>query len=175
MCGIAGIYMPDGSQPKSADLQKMTRMLTHRGPDEEGFYAAVGIGLGHKRLSIIDLSGGQQPMHNEDRSVWTIFNGEIFNYIELRETLVKKGHTFYSHSDTEVIVHLYEEYGVDFASHLNGQFSIAVWDISRRRLVLTRDRVGIRPLFYSRRPDGTIPAWNVKSIPLDWPKRPCSG
>ena len=156
MCGIAGIYMPDGAQPKSADLQKMTRMLTHRGPDEEGFYAAVGIGLGHKRLSIIDLSGGQQPMHNEDRSVWTIFNGEIFNYIELREALVKKGHTFYSHSDTEVIVHLYEEYGVDFASHLNGQFSIAVWDISRRRLVLTRDRVGIRPLFYSRRPDGTL-------------------
>lgn len=131
-------------------------MLTHRGPDEEGFYEAPCVGLGHKRLSIIDLSGGQQPMHNEDRTVWTVFNGEIFNYIELREALQKKGHTFYSHSDTEVIVHLYEEYGADFVEHLNGQFAIAVWDIPRRRLVLTRDRVGIRPLFYSRRPDGVL-------------------
>ena len=156
MCGIAGILRPDGAQPDAADLRRMTRMLTHRGADEEGFYEAACVGLGHKRLSIIDLSGGQQPMHNEDRTVWTVFNGEIFNYIELREALQKKGHTFYSHSDTEVIVHLYEEYGPAFVEHLNGQFAIAVWDIPRRRLVLTRDRVGIRPLFYSRRPDGTL-------------------
>jgi asparagine synthase (glutamine-hydrolysing) len=156
MCGIAGILRPDGTRPDSAALRRMTRLLTHRGPDEEGFYEADGVGLGHKRLSIIDLSGGQQPMHNEDRTVWTVFNGEIFNYVELREELVKKGHSFYTHSDTEVIVHLYEEYGADFVERLNGQFAIAVWDIPRRRLVLTRDRVGIRPLFYSRRPDGTL-------------------
>ncbi|HLP43429.1 MAG TPA: asparagine synthase (glutamine-hydrolyzing), partial [Fibrobacteria bacterium] len=128
----------------------------HRGPDEEGYYETDCVAFGHKRLSIIDLSGGQQPMHNEDRSVWTVFNGEIFNYIELRDELKKKGHVFCSHSDTEVIVHLYEEYGADFVEHLNGQFAIAVWDIPRQRLVLTRDRVGIRPLFYSRRPDGAF-------------------
>jgi asparagine synthase (glutamine-hydrolysing) len=156
MCGITGILHPDGRVPDAEVMARMTRMLTHRGPDEEGFYQNPGIAFGHKRLSIIDLSGGQQPMHNEDRTVWTVFNGEIFNYIELREALQKKGHVFYSHSDTEVIVHLYEEYGERFVEHLNGQFAIAVWDIPRRRLVLTRDRVGIRPLFYSKRSDGTL-------------------
>lgn len=156
MCGIAGIAYPDSRIPAADVMVRMTRMLTHRGPDEEGFYSSEGIAFGHKRLSIIDLSGGQQPMHNEDRTVWTVFNGEIFNYVELRDALQKKGHVFYSHSDTEVIVHLYEEYGEHFVEHLNGQYAIAVWDISKRKLVLTRDRVGIRPLFYSQRNDGSL-------------------
>jgi asparagine synthase (glutamine-hydrolysing) len=156
MCGIAGILTAKGAALDGSALRRMTRTLTHRGPDEEGYFEGVGVGLGHRRLSIIDLAGGQQPMHNEDASVWTSFNGEIFNYIELRESLVKKGHRFATHSDTEVIVHLYEEYGTDFVDHLNGQFAIAVWDSRRHRLILTRDRVGIRPLFYSRRPDGSL-------------------
>ncbi|MDB5049858.1 MAG: hypothetical protein JWO30_2929 [Fibrobacteres bacterium] len=156
MCGIAGILAPEGAPVDGIALRRMTRALTHRGPDAEGYFEKDGMGLGHRRLSIIDLSGGRQPMHNEDATVWTSFNGEIFNYIELREGLVKKGHRFATHSDTEVIVHLYEEYGTSFVDHLNGQFAIALWDIPRRRLVLTRDRVGIRPLFYSRRPDGGL-------------------
>jgi asparagine synthase (glutamine-hydrolysing) len=132
----------------------MASRLAHRGPDEEGFYIAQGIGLGHRRLSIIDLSGGKQPMGNEDGTVWVVFNGEIFNYNELREMLEKKGHRFRTRSDTETIVHCYEEFGPDFCTHLNGQFAIALWDGNRRRLVLSRDRVGIRPLYYSRAPDG---------------------
>ncbi len=134
----------------------MTRALTHRGPDEEGYHQVPGIGLGHRRLSIIDLSTGQQPLCNEDGSVWVAFNGEIFNYVELRESLVKHGHTFKTNSDTETLVHLYEDRGLDFADELNGQFAIALWDQPRRRLVLVRDRVGIRPLFHSTLPDGTV-------------------
>ncbi|MDB5104050.1 MAG: hypothetical protein JWP91_1739 [Fibrobacteres bacterium] len=172
MCGIAGILMPEGAPLDGMVLRRMTRTLTHRGPDEEGYFEKDGMGLGHRRLSIIDLSGGKQPLHNEDSSVWTSFNGEIFNYIELREGLIKKGHRFSTQSDTEVIVHLYEEYGTSFVDHLNGQFAIALWDIPRRRLVLTRDRVGIRPLFYSLRPDGgLIFASEMKAI-LEYPGVP---
>lgn len=134
----------------------MTDALTHRGPDEEGYHCEPGIGLGHRRLSIIDLSTGQQPLCNEDGSVWVSFNGEIFNYVELREDLEKRGHVFKTHSDTETLVHLYEEKGLDFVDDLNGQFSIALWDRPRRRLVLVRDRVGIRPLFHATLPDGTV-------------------
>lgn len=134
----------------------MTDAVFHRGPDQDGYYLEDGIGMGHRRLSIIDLSSGQQPIHNEDKTVWTVFNGEIFNYLELREELEKKGHRFYTRSDTEVIVHAYEEYGRDFTAHLNGQFAIAVWDVKRRTLLVARDRVGIRPLFYAVAPDGAL-------------------
>jgi len=126
----------------------MIRSLHHRGPDGFGFHESGPVGLAHARLSIIDLAGGWQPIHNEDRTVWTVFNGEIFNYIELRAELEALGHRFATNSDTETIVHAYEEFGLAFVEHLNGQFAIALWDEPRQRLVLARDRVGIRPLFY---------------------------
>ena len=150
MCGIAGIYSPDrAAAPRQAELDAMVAALHHRGPDGFGTRIDGPIGLGHARLSIIDLEGGAQPLHNEDRSIWVVFNGEIFNYVELREVLLRQGHRFHTRSDTEVLVHLYEQHGDDFVDHLNGQFAIALWDGRRQRLVLARDRVGIRPLFYT--------------------------
>mgnify|MGYP000920537216 CR=1 FL=1 len=157
MCGIAGIFHPDPLFPVPTEiLERMTRILSHRGPDEEGYYTGAGIGLGQRRLSIIDLSGGRQPMQNENGQVWVIFNGEIFNYLELTAFLQSKGHRFATRSDTEVLVHLYEEFGERFVDHLNGQFAIALWDNSKRELLLARDRVGIRPLFYTQLPGGAF-------------------
>ncbi len=156
MCGIAGIVHDDKRTVDNGALRRMTRALIHRGPDEEGFHVEPGIGLGHRRLSIIDLSTGQQPLCNEDGTIWVTFNGEIFNYIELRADLEKRGHRFKTQSDTETIVHLYEERGLDFVDELNGQFAIALWDRAKRRLVLARDRVGIRPLFHATLTDGTV-------------------
>ena len=127
----------------------MIDQLQHRGPDGQGFYEDEHVGLAHARLSIIDLEGGSQPIHNEDRTVWVVFNGEIFNYVELRADLELAGHRFYTRSDTEVLVHLYEQYGLEFVHRLNGQFAIALWDLSRKRLIVARDRTGIRPVFYS--------------------------
>ncbi len=127
----------------------MITRLEHRGPDGYGYYTDQSVGLAHARLSIIDLQGGDQPIHNEDSSIQVVFNGEIFNYIELRKILEQQGHRFYTHSDTEVIVHLYEQQGDNFVDYLNGQFAIALWDKRRQRLILARDRTGIRPLFYS--------------------------
>ena len=128
----------------------MIRQLHHRGPDGTGTFVQGPVGLAHARLSIIDLEGGAQPIRNEDGSVQVVFNGEIFNYVELRAELQQRGHRFYTHSDTEVIVHLYEEHGEDFVAHLNGQFAIALWDAKAQRLVLARDRTGIRPLFHAQ-------------------------
>ena len=156
MCGIVGIFHNGLRHVDNPAVRRMTRALIHRGPDGEGFHAEPGIGLGHRRLSIIDLSGGQQPLCNEDGTIWVTFNGEIFNYIELRADLEKRGHRFKTQSDTETIVHLYEEKGLDFVDHLNGQFAIALWDRTKRRLVLTRDRVGIRPLFHATLGDDTL-------------------
>jgi asparagine synthase (glutamine-hydrolysing) len=157
MCGITGIFYRSKNKAVEKNiLQKMIDTLQHRGPDDFGLYANAEIGLAQSRLSIIDLAGGKQPIHNEDKSLWIIFNGEIFNYIELGEELVKKGHKFYTKSDTEVIIHAYEEYGLDFVLHLNGQFAIAIWDIKKKELILARDRVGIRPLFYSIQQDDTV-------------------
>jgi len=150
MCGIAGI-LNITEQPKVDQnlLRAMVHQLHHRGPDGQGIMLDNRVGMGHARLSIIDLESGQQPIHNEDKTVWVVFNGEIFNFIELTQELKKAGHKFYTHSDTEVIVHLYEQYGDDFVNHLNGQFAIALWDTKRQRLLLVRDRPGIHPLFYS--------------------------
>ena len=139
-------------------------MVHHRGPDGTGIKVFKNAGLAHARLSIIDLATGDQPIHNEDQTVWTVFNGEIFNYIELREQLVRKGHVFSTQSDTEVIVHLYEEYGEKFVSHLNGQFAIALYDLRRNSLLLIRDRVGIAPLFYTRVNSSLQFASEVKSL-----------
>jgi asparagine synthase (glutamine-hydrolysing) len=150
MCGIAGLWSLNPSlAPRMHELDAMVAALHHRGPDGRGTHIDGVIGLGHARLSIIDLAGGAQPMCNEDRTVWVVFNGEIFNYIELRRELIGQGHQFHTESDTEVLVHLYEQHGDSFVDHLNGQFAIALWDGRRQRLVLVRDRVGIRPLFYT--------------------------
>ena len=149
MCGIAGIYNFKSQEPVSRGLLKaMTDTLVHRGPDDEGFYTSGPLGLGHRRLSIIDLEGGHQPITNEDESVWVVFNGEIYNFGDLHDGLVKKGHIFKTRSDTEVIVHLYEEEGEKCFERLRGMFAIAIWDGRNRKLVLARDRVGKKPLFY---------------------------
>lgn len=167
MCGINGIAaLSMQTCINENDVRSMLPALHHRGPDGCGVYLDPyqRIGLGHTRLSIIDLAGGAQPMHNEDKTVWVTFNGEIFNYLELRETLIKKGHCFYSRSDTEVIVHAYEQYGDNFVQHLNGQFAIALWDGNRQRLLLVRDRVGILPLFYTRQGDRLLFASEIKAL-----------
>jgi len=165
MCGIAGIFSsPQAAPPSEAELSAMIRQLHHRGPDGVGLYRTERIGFAHARLSIIDIAGGTQPIHNEDRTVWVTFNGEIFNYVELRRDLERQGHSFYTHSDTEVIVHLYEEYGERFVAHLNGQFAIALWDTKCQRLVLARDRTGIRPLFYAKADGRLLFASEAKAL-----------
>ena len=149
MCGIAGIVNFGSGEPVPLSLlQAMTDTLVHRGPDDEGFYVAGPVALGHRRLSIIDLAGGHQPMANEDGTVWVVFNGEIYNFADLHASLVKRGHVFKTKSDTEVIVHLYEEEGENCFQALRGMFAIAIWDARSQRLLLARDRVGKKPLFY---------------------------
>jgi len=150
MCGIVGKLNISREEPiEVQELAQMLGMIRHRGPDEFGVYLDDQVGLGSARLSIIDLSSGHQPIHNEDETVWLVFNGEIFNYIELRAELEAAGHRFYTHTDTEVIVHLYEEHGPDCVQRMNGQFAVALWDTRQRTLFLMRDRVGIRPLYYT--------------------------
>ena len=140
MCGIYGEYSAHGIEVMNAEAA--TRRLFHRGPDEEGTWCGEGVFLGMRRLSIIDLAGGQQPIWNEDRTCCIVFNGEIYNFLDLRPELEAKGHVFRTRSDTEVILHAYEEWGVDCVKRLNGMFGIAIWDAPRRRLFLARDRIG---------------------------------
>ncbi|MDE2269253.1 MAG: asparagine synthase (glutamine-hydrolyzing) [Betaproteobacteria bacterium] len=163
MCGIAG-RLNWNAPIDPAQLAAMIGQLHHRGPDQQGFYNKGPIGLAHARLSIIDLSGGDQPMCNEDGTVWVVFNGEIFNYIELRAELQRRGHHFATQSDTEVLVHLYEDHGDALVDQLNGQFAFALWDGPRQRLLLARDRTGIRPLFHTRVPGGLAFASEVKAL-----------
>src|SRR4029077_11481093 len=145
MCGICGFTGRD-----DALLEAMKSAIRHRGPDAEGSWTADGISLGHRRLSIVDLSeSGRQPMGNEDGSVWITFNGEIYNQLDLRKELEAKGHVFRSHADTEVIVHGYEQWGDDCVGRLTGMFAFALWDTRRRRLLLARDRLGIKPLYWA--------------------------
>ena len=148
MCGIAGIINHRAPEDKRLLLHRMVGFLHHRGPDAAGFYQRGAAGLGHARLSIIDLNSGDQPIHNEDQTVWVVYNGEIFNYPELRDDLQSRGHRFYTRTDTEVLVHLYEEFGTSMFEHLNGQFAFAIWDETKAQLLLARDRAGIHPLFY---------------------------
>jgi asparagine synthase (glutamine-hydrolysing) len=165
MCGIAGICHINGPNSVSLDsIKRMIGVICHRGPDETGIYIDDHVGLGHARLSIIDLSSGLQPIHNEDKSLWIIYNGEIFNYPELKEDLVQKGHRFYTTSDTEVLLHLYEDMGPQCLKRLNGQFALAIWDANKKELFLARDRVGIRPLYYTILNNTLIFGSEIKSI-----------
>lgn len=161
MCGICGFT----GKASEAILKKMMDSIFHRGPDEDGFYSDGKINLGIRRLSIIDVETGHQPIHNEDKSIWLVFNGEIYNFLELRAGLEKKGHRFYTnHSDSEVLVHLYEEYGNDFIHKLNGMFAIALWDKGKETLLLIRDRMGVKPLFYTLTNGSLIFASEIKGI-----------
>ncbi len=165
MCGIAGIFNYKKNHPVSkVILKRMSDSIIHRGPDDEGFYVKDNIGLAFRRLSIIDLNTGNQPIHNEDCTIWVVFNGEIYNYVELRGALIDKGHSFYTCSDTEVIVHLYEEYGTEFPLHLNGMYGIALWDEKKKTLLLVRDRPGIKPLYYAETDDGLVFGSEIKSL-----------
>src|SRR5215470_6477301 len=150
MCGICGIYT-FASDPRIDRqlLQAMTDRLVHRGPDGAGYFVDKHIGLGHRRLSIIDVAGGQQPIFNADRTKVIVFNGEIYNYRPLRDALLQKGHHFQTQSDTEVILHLYEEVGEACVEQLRGMFAFAIWDQCDRKLLLARDRLGIKPLYYT--------------------------
>lgn len=169
MCGIAGMFDRSGrARVAEAELRQMLALLRHRGPDEFGILLDREVGLGSARLSIIDLGGGSQPIANEDETLWIVFNGEIFNYIELRAELEAQGHRFRTSSDTEVIIHLYEQYGAGALERMNGQFAIAIWDTQKRRLFLARDRLGVRPLFYTQIEGSTlIFASEIKSILSD--------
>ena len=165
MCGIAGIVNLKQHKPISSDaLRKMVSIQKHRGPDETGAYIDDNIGLAHARLSIIDLKDGTQPIHNEDKSLWIIYNGEVFNYPELRQELVRRCHKFYTSSDTEVILHLYEDKGINCLKELNGQFAFAIWDSNNRTLFLARDRVGILPLYYTIQNQRLYFASEIKAI-----------
>ncbi len=165
MCGIAGIINLAQEQPITPEtLRRMVSVQQHRGPDESGAYIDDNIGLAHARLSIIDLSEGTQPIHNEDKSLWIIYNGEVFNYPEIRQELVSLGHKFYTSSDTEVILHLYEEKGINCLNELNGQFAFAIWNVNNKTLFLARDRVGILPLFYTIQNQRLYFASEIKAI-----------
>ncbi|HMM81119.1 MAG TPA: asparagine synthase (glutamine-hydrolyzing) [Pyrinomonadaceae bacterium] len=156
MCGITGFV---NNSDRAADrelLEAMNRAIIHRGPDEDGFYVKDNVGLAMRRLSIIDLAGGQQPIHNFDKTKWIVFNGEIYNYRELRKGLIERGRKLYTNSDTEAVVALYDEFGVDCLEHLRGMFAFAIWDESDRSLFLARDRVGKKPLLYSHQPNGDL-------------------
>jgi len=176
MCGIAGRFNYDPLRPIDRGvLTAMTDAVAHRGPDASGYHVAPGIGLGHRRLSIIDLSTGDQPLSNEDGTVWTVFNGEIYNFADVRAELVARGHRFRTSSDTEIIVHGYEEWGERAVERFRGMFAFAVWDARQRRLVLVRDRVGVKPLYYAELPGrGLVFGSELKSlledpdVPREW-------
>jgi asparagine synthase (glutamine-hydrolysing) len=168
VCGICGKFNFDPQAAIRPELiQAMADTIAHRGPDDEGFYVHGPVGLGFRRLSIIDLSGGHQPISNEDHSVWIVFNGEIYNYTELRDDLLKRGHRFKTKTDTEVIVHLYEEYGERCVEKLRGMFAFAIWDSRQNSLFIARDRVGIKPLYYYADKDCLIFASEIKAILAD--------
>src|SRR5580692_8157100 len=151
MCGICGILNFDRNRAaEQSTLGEMNRRIVHRGPDDAGFYLSGNIGIAMRRLSIIDVQSGHQPVMNEDNSVFIVFNGEVYNHQELRQRLENLGHRYRSHSDTETIVHLYEEYGQDCVSHLRGMFAFAIWDSRNRTLFVARDRLGIKPLYFLR-------------------------
>ena len=166
MCGIAGL-IDFNTPPSDRLLRRMLGFIRHRGPDAFGLYLDKNAGLAHARLSIIDLSGGDQPIHNEDKTIWIVYNGEVFNYPEIRKELLAQGHQFYTQTDTEILVHLYEEHGPEMFSRLNGQFALAIWDQPKRKLLLARDRLGIRPLFYQANKKRLVFGSEIKALFAD--------
>jgi asparagine synthase (glutamine-hydrolysing) len=164
MCGITGYWLSPNQQVPAGTLKRMNDAITRRGPDGEGFFEDGGIGLAMRRLSIIDLAGGWQPLYNEDRSVAVMMNGEIYNYQTLARALKQRGHRFSSSSDTEVLVHLYEEHGDALVDHLEGMFAFTLWDAKRRRLLIARDRLGIKPVYYSVRGGSLFFGSEIKSL-----------
>lgn len=165
MCGIAGIFRRDGAVPSQDHIQNMTRLLAHRGPDGEGYHLDNSIALGHRRLSIVDLSAaGTQPMQNEDGQYWLTYNGEVYNHLTLRDDLLSHGHQFVSQTDTEAIVHGYEQYGSEVLQRLNGMFAFAIWDAAAQTLFIARDRIGIKPLFYGLFDDVFLFGSELKAI-----------
>jgi asparagine synthase (glutamine-hydrolysing) len=167
MCGICGVCNFDKSHVDKKLLRQMCTVIKHRGPDDDGIFLDDHIALGMRRLSIIDLKTGHQPIHNEDESIWIVFNGEIYNYRELRQFLEQKNHRFYTSSDTEVIIHLYEELGDDCVTMLNGMFAFAIWDANKKKILLARDRIGIKPLHYIILNNKLIFGSEIKSILQD--------
>ena len=165
MCGIAGMLKFGGQGwVEPGVIRRMCNIMAHRGPDDDGIYTAGPIGLGMRRLSIVDLSTGHQPLSNEDGTLWIVFNGEIYNHRELREQLESHGHLYRTHSDTETIVHLYEQYGRDCVQHLRGMFAFAIWDTRAQSLFLARDRLGIKPLYYQLTHQGLVFGSEIKVI-----------
>src|SRR5436305_858634 len=163
MCGIAGIVSSKtDDRIEVSTIHRMCEAIVHRGPDDQGILVKDGTGLGIRRLSIIDIAGGHQPIFNEDRSVWIVFNGEIYNFPELRPELESRGHRFYTNTDTEVIVHLYEEMGADCVKKLRGMFGLAIYDKVTRKLILARDRLGKKPLHYAQLGDKLYFASEIK-------------
>ncbi len=156
MCGITGFVNANGDAVDRSLLEQMNEAIAHRGPDDDGFYVHKNVGLAMRRLSIIDVAGGQQPIHNTDKTKWIVFNGEIYNYRAIRNDLEKRGHQFYTKSDTEAVVHLYDEYGVDCLKYLRGMFAFAIWDEKDKSLFLARDRVGKKPLLYSHQKNSDL-------------------
>ena len=156
MCGITGFVNGSGERADQGILERMNRAIIHRGPDEDGFYVKDNLGMAMRRLSIIDLASGQQPIRNEDGTKWIVYNGEVYNYQELRNGLLERGHRLYTSSDTETVIHLYQEFGADCLQRLRGMFAFAIWDESDRSLFLARDRVGKKPLLYSHQSNGDL-------------------
>ena len=150
MCGIVGMVNLDGRAADAAVLERMNEAIFHRGPDEDGTYIKGHVGLAMRRLAIIDLKGGQQPITDDARTAWIVYNGEVYNYREVRKELEARGHRFHTDCDTEVVLHAYLEYGADCPKHLRGMFAFAVWDERKRELFLARDRVGKKPLLYAK-------------------------
>ena len=164
MCGITGIVSSNNQNIEKQLVYDMTNLISHRGPDGHGYYFDKGVGFGHRRLSIIDIEGGHQPMSDIEKSIWITYNGEIYNFIDLKNQLIQKGYEFRTNCDTEVIIYAYKEWGEDAFSHLNGMFALAIWDSNNKKLVLARDRRGVKPLYWSMIGSKLIFSSEVKSI-----------
>src|SRR4030088_2730509 len=165
MCGIAGVLeFGRDTRANAAALREMCRVISNRGPDDDGFYTDGAVGIGMRRLSIVDVAGGHQPISNEDGTLWIVFNGEIYNHLALREQLITRGHRYSTHSDTETVIHLYEEYGPDCVQHLRGMFAFAIWNRNTRTLFIARDRLGIKPLYYKLTPERLLFGSEIKAV-----------